>query len=276
MPNTNSSGSDTNGEPKPANIGDNETNLTTVNRVSVKVPPFWDENPKIWFAQVEAQFANSGVHSDVSKFNTVVAAIETRILAQVSDAILSPPPDGKYVYFKKVLLERFGASEQENIRRLISHIELGDKKPSQLLQEMTQLGGGHLTDDFMQTLWLNRLPANTRAILQASTADLRGKAALADKILEVSDHYQVDMATSTTASAPTSAIERRIEQIDRQLQQLLRRDRRDRSTHRAVSRNRKRDRTPATNTTDLCWYHRKFGEDARKCRSPCTFLSKNH
>lgn len=32
------------------------------------------------------------------------------------------------------------------------------------------------------TLWLNRMPSQVRAILQASTCDLKGKAVLADKI----------------------------------------------------------------------------------------------
>lgn len=82
----------------------------SINRVSVKVPPFWDENPEIWFAQVEAQFANAGVIADLSRFNTVVAAIETKILTQITDAVLQPPETDKYLNLKTVLLERYGAS----------------------------------------------------------------------------------------------------------------------------------------------------------------------
>lgn len=243
-----------------------------VNRVAVKVPPFWDENPEIWFAQVEAQFANAGVISDISRFNTVVAAIETKILTQITDAVLQPPETGKYVNLKTVLLERYGASEQEKIRKLLSEIELGDRKPTQLLNEMRHLGGSQINEQLLHTLWLNRLPSHVRAILQASTCDLKGKAVLADKIIEVSECHQVnDVSSSATSSA---TLEKRIEQIDRQLQQLLRNSRsRGRSKSQARSKSRKRDATPSTASSGQCWYHSKFGEKAKRCRSPCS--SKN-
>ncbi|WP_333765289.1 hypothetical protein, partial [Streptomyces sp. IBSBF 2390] len=54
-----------------------------INRVAVKVPPFWIENPSIWFAQIEAQFSISGVSTDQTKFDTVVASIDTKILSEV-------------------------------------------------------------------------------------------------------------------------------------------------------------------------------------------------
>lgn len=246
---------------------------TTINRVSVKVPPFWDENPEIWFAQVEAQFANAGVISDISKFNTVVAAIETKILTQITDAVLQPPDAGKYLNLKAVLLERYGASEQEKIRKLLSEIELGDRKPTQLLNEMRHLGGSQINEQLLNTLWSNRLPSHVRAILQASSCDLKGKAVLADKIMEVSGCQQVN-AVSSPAPTASSQLEKRIEQIDRQLQQLLRQSR---SSHRSKSKgrscSRKRDSTPSSANTGQCWYHSKFGEKAKRCRSPCS--SKN-
>ena len=58
-----------------------------VNRVFVKVPPFWPEHTEIWFAQVKAQFSISGINNDISKFNTVVSGIESNVLSQICDAI---------------------------------------------------------------------------------------------------------------------------------------------------------------------------------------------
>lgn len=239
----------------------------TVNRVAVKVPPFWEESPEIWFAQVEAQFANAGVSSDDSRFNTVVAAIESKILMQITDAVLHPPDTGKYRNLKTVLLENFGASEQQKIRKLLSEIELGDRKPTQLLNEMRHLGGSQISEQLLHTLWSNRLPAQVRAILQASPCDLKGKAVLADKIMEVSGCQQVN-----EVSPDTSSLEKKIEQIDRQLQQLIRQSSsRGRSKSRSRNKPEKRDSTPST--SNQCWYHMKFGDKARRCRSPCS--SKN-
>lgn len=42
-------------------------------KISVRVPPFWAENPKMWFIQLEAQFEISGITTDRTKFYSVVA-----------------------------------------------------------------------------------------------------------------------------------------------------------------------------------------------------------
>ena len=38
-----------------------------LNKVSVKIPPFWIDKPEIWFDQVEAQFKISGIKTEDTK-----------------------------------------------------------------------------------------------------------------------------------------------------------------------------------------------------------------
>lgn len=243
---------------------------TIVNRVSVKVPPFWPEQPEIWFAQVEAQFNISGINSDVSRFNTVVAAIESGVLSQISDAILNPPERDKYHNLKSCIIERYCDSEQKKIQKLISEIDLGDKRPTQLLNELSGLAKGKINNDFLKSLWLQRLPAQARAILQASNADLPELAKLADKILEVSDYQQV-AAVSKQQQPLADETSLRIQRIEKQLEQLL-----NGSGTRSRGRSRSRGRRSTTpTTTGQCWYHERFGENARKCRPPCNYSSVN-
>ncbi|XP_037958891.1 uncharacterized protein LOC119688281 [Teleopsis dalmanni] len=133
---------------------ENESREGNLNRVSVKVPPFWHERPEIWFAQIEAQFAVADITNDATKFNTVVAAIESSVVADVADAVLHPPATGKYSNFKNQILERFGESEQRKIQRLLSEVELGDRRPSQLLNELTALAKDKVSSEFLKSLWL--------------------------------------------------------------------------------------------------------------------------
>jgi len=40
-----------------------------VNRISIKVPPFWKVDPKLWFIQLEAQFELAHITVDQTKYN---------------------------------------------------------------------------------------------------------------------------------------------------------------------------------------------------------------
>lgn len=186
-----------------------------VNRVSVKVPPFWPEQPEIGFAQIEAQFGTAGITTDMMKFNTVVAAIDSNVLSQISDAILAPPANGKYENLKKCMIERFCDSEQKKMQKLLSDVELGDRRPTQLLHELSNLAKDKISDDFLKSLWLQRLPANVRAILQASNANLSELAKLADKICEVSDYRQVCSVETTHSSGAISEISQRMARLEK-------------------------------------------------------------
>ena len=50
---------------------------------------------------------------------------------------------------------------------------------------MKELGGNTVTEDFLKTIWMERLPVNSQAILSASSANLSELAKLADKIAEI-------------------------------------------------------------------------------------------
>ncbi|XP_037931209.1 uncharacterized protein LOC119666020 [Teleopsis dalmanni] len=193
-----------------------------VSRMSVKVPPFWHERLEIWFAQIEAQFAVTAITSDVTKFNTVVAAIESSVVADVADAVLHPPATGKYSYLKNQIIERFGESEQRKIQRLLSEIELGDRRPSQLWNELTALAKDKVSNEFLKSLWLQRLPPQVRAILQTSNVDLVELAKLADRICEAGDYHQIAAASSSGSSVSneTAMLCQRLDQIEKRLSRL--------------------------------------------------------
>lgn len=275
MPGSNE-GNDNNGNQN----NTNNTNRTgDIQRVTLKIPPFWYDSPEIWFAQIEAQFTISSTTTDISKFNTVVGAIESKILTQVSDAVLKPPAQGKYENLKQQIIARFADTEHKKMSKLLSDMALGDKKPSHLLNEMRRLGGDNINEDFLKTLWLQNLPSHARAILSTSNADLTNLSALADKILEVADASQVNninsQSTSNTSSTSNTVLERSICKLIQTLEQFN--NRKGRSRTRSASR--QRSSTPAGNTTkkayDTCWYHHRFGEEAKKCVKPCNFNQKN-
>jgi hypothetical protein len=50
----------------------------TINRVVIRVPPFWPEKPAVWFTQLEGQFALSTITQDVTKFYYVISQLDNK------------------------------------------------------------------------------------------------------------------------------------------------------------------------------------------------------
>lgn len=159
----------------------------TVSAISLKLPPFWPADPGLWFAQVEAQFATRSITVERTKFDYVIASLSPDTATEVRDLILTPPADIPYTTLKQVLIRRTGGSNQQKLQKLLKDVELGDRKPSQLLRRMRQLWSGPANDDFLRELFLQRLPSNVRMTLVPSGSELTLEklADMADRILEL-------------------------------------------------------------------------------------------
>jgi hypothetical protein len=63
---------------------------SVVNRVGIRLPPFWPEKPAVWFAQLEGQFALSNITQDATKFYYVISLLDNKYAAEVEDVITNP------------------------------------------------------------------------------------------------------------------------------------------------------------------------------------------
>lgn len=73
-------------------------------RVAVRLPPFWPEEPALWFAQCEGNFVLSNITKDETKFYYVAAQLDHAYAVEVKDIIKNPPETGKYEKLKPSLL----------------------------------------------------------------------------------------------------------------------------------------------------------------------------
>ncbi|XP_037280319.1 uncharacterized protein LOC119173621 [Rhipicephalus microplus] len=157
-------------------------------RVAVKLAPFWAEAPDVWFAQVEAQFSTARITQDRTCYDYVVAHLDSRYAAEVRDILANSPADDRYLHLKRELIRRLSPSQDEKVRNLLQHEELGDRKPSQLLRYMRDLLGSTPVDDcLLHIIWLQRLPPHAQAILQAQpNLPLDQLSRIADQVVEIS------------------------------------------------------------------------------------------
>ena len=235
-----------------------------VSAVSLKLPPFWPSDPHIWFAQVEAQFATRGITVQKTKFEYVIASLSPEFAMEIRDIILKPPEEEPYDKLKQSLIQRTVASEQRRLQQLFHTEELGDRKPSQLLRRMQQLLGDKATSTdsaFLRELFLQRLPSNVRMVL-ASTGeptDIEALASLADKIMEVATPQVSAVTVDPQLSSEVSQLRAEVARLRKLIQ-----------SPRSNSRGRSASPARPRPQSDLCWYHQRFGDTARKCKSPCT------
>ena len=259
-----------------------------VHAVALKLPPFWPNDPVVWFAQVEAQFTTRHITSQATQFAYVISSLQPEIAQEVRDLLMSPPVNAPYDVLKQALIRRTSASEQKRLHQLLISEELGDRKPSQLLRKTRQLLGDRtLEDGILRQLFLQRLPTNVQLIL-ASTADtvtLDDLSLLADKIVEVAVPSPSIAAVTPVSGSPTDAtalitelqlqinhLTARVQTLTDQLQwpKQPRFRGRSHSRSRPPSRGTSISRSPGNQ--EHCWYHRRFGATARHCTTPCTFL----
>ncbi|XP_055951489.1 uncharacterized protein LOC129987546 [Argiope bruennichi] len=203
------------------------TETTTVmdaeaNKVSIKIPPFWCEKPDIWFYQVEAQFEINKISTEETKFNYLVSQLEPKYVEHIWDIIKDTKPN-KYALAKERLLNMFKESENKRIQRIVTGIDLGDNKPSQLLQKMKNLGADDFSEKVLKSLWLDKMPDFIRNILLVSEEGLDKLATMADKIHEMKSEKEV-CAVSPNVNY-TDALFARIAALEQKIDSLQINDR---------------------------------------------------
>jgi len=165
-------------------------------------------------------------------------------------------------------------SREQRVRQLLSHEEMGDRKPLQFLRHIKSLAP-YVPDDSLRTIWASRLPSHVQAILAGQNeGSLHSTSRLADRICEVTPLPTTASNSPSTTDNPAGLLER-IEELSRQVAflQASQTDRRSQSRDRHRPHSRDRFRSTTDNTVqphDICWYHWKFGDGARKFSPPCS------
>ncbi|GFU86145.1 hypothetical protein TNCV_368031 [Trichonephila clavipes] len=235
---------------------------------------------------LEGVHPSIGISSDDTKYSALVANLDAETLSYVSDIVLSPPNSDKYHTLSQRLITQFSDSETQKIKKLLTDLQLGDEKPSHLSRKMKELSNGQLQDDFLQSLWLQRMPQHIQTVLSASSEPLDKLAIIADKVSEVVGASSTICAATTIpppSQSSSCSVQPTMDSLARQIQELslqvaeLTRERNS-SRHQQYSSDRRRSHSRSRSVnrgSGICYYHRRYKEQARKCVSPCAFVQKN-
>ncbi|CAH8501148.1 unnamed protein product [Dicrocoelium dendriticum] len=279
----------------------------SMNLLTLAVPDFMAHKPNVWFAIFEIELENRGISADQAKYNQLVPRLPQQVVTLVEDVLLHPPKDGKYEAMKQLILKESQPSARARLEQLFHSTKLGDRKPSVLLRDIQQIAGpSYMSEEALKELWLSRLPDPLPLMLVAyPNRSLKELAITADAAFErIPQHMKASSSIFATladkdlnAKAPAqadprdeeiAALRRELATVQLERQGLLRPHAdheiaavrhgayqprpppyRSRSPRRR-SPSPPRSRTRSANLMDdLCWYHRQYGDNARRCRSPC-------
>jgi len=99
-------------------------------------------------------------------------ALDTDVVAEVSDFTANPPQYEKYEAFKARVLHIFQDSKEKRLKTLLYQAELGDQRPSHFSRRLKELAEGKMFDELLKSLWTQCLPSSMQSILAACGDDL--------------------------------------------------------------------------------------------------------
>ena len=225
-----------------------------VGAVSIKLPPFWTDDPVAWFQAIEAQFNLRAITSEDTKYWHVLGSIDKDVHKKLKgDLTRISNSATKYTELKTKLTEEFDITDEERASSVLAMAGLGDRKPSELAMEIINLTEGKDLAFLLRHIYLQQLPENVRAPL-AYRQDLSltqlGKEA--DKIWAQCQNQLP------------------IQSVDAEVDKILAKPRRHSSSKPRSLRN-----PNPSQPQDICWYHRTWKDQAQKCESHCRHFPKN-
>lgn len=270
-------------------------------QMKVQVPKFLPGKPELWFAMLELAFSVNDVTSDCKKFAIAVNSLDDRTATLVADVILRPPAQQQYKQLKDTVVARTRNSEDERMRKVLQSEGIGDRKPSEFWRHLRNVvEEEEMSDRTLRHIWLSQLPLAVKtAVAACERRDVDSLLAVADRVhatLEQSNVSVVSQPGKEDSAGEAAAIRRethpsfaeQLRRLQEQMEVLQKRlaEMAVSPQERAGDRKRGKQEFRRQNRGDsqaaqgnsyqtVCWYHRRFGEGAERCTSPCFFPNRS-
>lgn len=235
------------------------TNNQAICSVSLKLPEFWFKSPEVWFAKIEAQFGTKNITQDQTKYDYVVSALDIDTAEEIQSVLINPPDSYKYDALKKTLIKTFGKSQIQKDTEILNLNGLGDKRPTALLRKINALNDDPKT--LKRALFLLNIPTDIRSILAGynNTENIEELADIADRIWETRTTTINHISKHNSTEVQENTIVQSIDAI---------------TTKKTSFPPRQNYTKIATSPQpSVCFYHTKFGPDAKRCQPGCKFAS---
>ena len=263
--------------PPTADVGEALASALRACAVSAKVPKFLPYDVELWRRQCDAAFHIANVTSQLTRYYHVLSTLDPDVSKRVAHYTATPTAGNEFTGLVDALSTAFSKSDGDRMDELHS-LRLGDRRPSDLFYDM-------------ERLWLDPIPRDSRVLRYEFKKKLPQQVAMAlrsrdhvdctaflTRADELMDEYRQSQSfaqANTIASvAPTG--NSTDEESDRPLGRV--------GPHHSPGRARaggggsKPPHSPKKNLpkdlkNGICFFHSKYGPNARHCTAGCKFAS---
>jgi hypothetical protein len=201
--------------------------------LSIKLPPFVPDDPEMWFARVEATFRRRKISKPWDKFDYCLAAMSQDQLQSVRHVIVSPSEDDPYAELKAALIKRHSPDPVEKLVEFFDSSSIAiDGNPKLVADRIKALSVDATARDI--AMFISKMPLSIRGYLlreRDTFVDVDCAAIAAEQLLR----GQTPAFSNISAVKATSSSQ------------------------------------PSRRGRVLCFYHRRWGKNAKQCRPPCQF-----
>jgi hypothetical protein len=236
----------------------------------VTLPPFWPQEPAAWFQHIEAEFVIARIPlTSYLCYLHVIRALPADVVTAIRDITSNITAESINAYdaVKQALLQRFTSSALQRCFQLLDTPPLGDRNIAAHYSQMRSLIPAD-ADVLFNAIFLRTLPTHISTAL-ASKAELSSA-----ELAAAASQMQHTVAAQAAAAAVTplppspppsiSAIPAR--RSGRSPGRSTASRGRPTTSFRRRSTSSDRRQSPArSGGRRLCWYHQKFGRQARRC-----------
>lgn len=270
------------------------------------LPTFDAKDVKTWFQAADLILKANNIQTEDDKFAALLQYLDSSVMTHISDVMTHENMDNRFTAAKEKLIKVYGKSRDEEIQMLLKGAKIEEKKPSLILSKLSAIAGPKFDQSLLRSIWFEKLPIRTREILTINTdMELDKQADLADRLMATYETAEASVSyiapvipPNTTVPLPTNStpptpgwdvvismlaeLRADINAVRNETREHSRRSNRDNSqryrnrSQTPFRRNRSQSRGRPQMFDDICWYHNKFGNNARNCDPACRHYSKEN
>ena len=243
---------------------------------------FTKENPQAWFAYFNSLCNRNDLLDNQAKIDALVPRLDSNTFLSVQ-----PLLDGTHCFgdIKDFLVNKFARPLDQRLQELLRIPSLGDLKPSDFLEQVhLAVSRDDMSDAVLCEILMMKLPTEVQTTLSVILGSpLNEFAAAADTDMR---RFSAPLVSSiNSSSSPSIQNNYDVQQLKLEMPHNLphsssispNRSRHNFNPSRDFGGNKFRSCIPGfyRDSNQLCFYHARFGRNARKCVAPCNWRQGN-